>query len=271
MGARPERFRDFLKISDRFHNLTGDFQFWRGFMRNLGLFGIIFVLAVGVTGAADIDTILAEKGDPITGGRAVSGSVLSVESVDDTDPAAVVINLVGENTSADNEYWDRVTVTMPAGWSIVSLNAEEVEPSSFYEFPTMAGTGTNVATWSKSDAPCSGLGFLRSGDTQDEARFIITVDTTGGAAGTVDLSYMIEGDNWGGDPHVVCSTTHACGYDSCYGTGIPTENPTDLRVTIQQPPTPTPVEAIPTTTNTGLFVLIGLVLGAGVLVLMRRS
>jgi hypothetical protein len=225
---------------------------------------------VGAAAAADWDVIIAEKGEPIPGGRSISGSVLTVESVDDTDPSNVVISLLGENVSTDLEYWDLVTVELPAAWSIVSLNAEEVEAGSFYEFPTMAGVGTNVGTWSKSDAGCSGLGFLRSADVNDLARFILTVNSNG-VGGAVTVSYMIEGDSWGSSPHVVCSTSSACGYDACFGAVTP-EATTDLTMTIQQPqPTPVPYTGIPTTSTVGLMVLIGMILAAGVFLLIRRS
>lgn len=241
-------------------------------MRKMSLVAIFVLTIASFTGAADITEIIAEKGDQNPQIEGLTGCELIVESVDDTDPANVVIALVGENTSDDLEYWDRVTVELPAAWSIVSLAAEEIEATSFYEFPTMAGAGTNIGTWYKSDAPCSGLGFLRSSDTQDQARFILTVNTNG-VGGTVDVAYMIEGDNWGADPHVVCSASSPCAFDACYGMITPA-TATDLSVTVavtQPTPTPTPVEAIPTNTNMGLVVLIGILMAAGAILIIRRS
>jgi hypothetical protein len=238
----------------------------------MSLVAIMVVGFASFAGAADIAEITAEKGDQNPQTEGLTGSVLVVESVDDTDPANVVIALTGENTSTDMEYWDRVTVELPAAWSIVSLDAEEIEATSFYEFPTMAGVGTNVGTWYKSDAPCSNLGFLRSSDTQDHARFILTVNTNG-VGGTVDVVFMIEGDSWGADPHVICSASSPCSFDGCYGMITPA-TATDLSVTVavaQPTPTPTPVEAIPTNTNMGLVVLIGILMAAGAILILRRS
>jgi len=241
-------------------------------MRKMYLVAIIVLTVASFAGAADLAEIRAEKGDQNPQIEGLTGSELIVESVDDTDPANVVISLTGENTSTDMEYWDRLTVELPTEWSIVSLDAEEIEAASFYEFPTMAGTGTNIGSWYKSNAPCSNLGFLRDADVDDHARFILTVNTNG-VGGTVDLTYMIEGDNYGAEPHVVCSTTSPCAYDACY----PTTSPgvaSDLVVTVavaQPTPTPTPVEAIPTNTNMGLVVLIGILMAAGAILIIRRS
>jgi hypothetical protein len=241
-------------------------------MRRIFLCCIAVVLASAVVGAQGFDEIVAIKGEPILDGRGIDTSTVTLESVNDADLSNVVINLIGENGSSDAEWWNRLTVELPVGWSIVSLDVEDAEPGSLYSTPTGTGVGTNVAGWYANDPPCGGFGFLLSADTNDEARFIITVDTTGGAGGQVTIPYMIEGDTWGSDPHVICSTTSGCGYDACYGSAVTGTAP-DVSATVQQPPTPTPtpIEAIPTTTNVGLFVLIGLVLGAGVLVLMRRS
>lgn len=239
-------------------------------MRRLSFVAIVMLSVASLVGAANPGEIIAEKGDQSPGIEGISGCVLVVESVDDTDPANVVIALTGENISADSEYWDRVSVELPAAWSIVSLAAEEIEPTSFYEFPTMAGVGTNVGTWSKSDYPCSGLGFLRSATANNHARFTLTVNSNG-VGGTVTLTYMVEGDLWGAEPHVVCSTTSPCGYDACFGTTTP-QTTTDLSVdvTVQQP-TPTPEQAIPTNTGTGLLILIGILMAAGAILIMRRS
>jgi len=233
---------------------------------------IMMLSIASLVGAADPAQIAVEKGNEPIQIDGIAGCQLVVESVDDTDPANVVIALTGENVSADFEYWDQLTVELPAAWSIVNLGAEEIEAGSFYEFPSMAGIGTNVGTWYKSDAPCSGLGFLRSADATNSARFILTVNTNG-VGGTVDVAYMIEGDSWGAEPHVVCSTTSPCGYDTCYGSTTP-EATTDLSidVTVQQPtPTPTPEQAIPTNTGTGLVILIGILMVAGAILIMRRS
>lgn len=241
-------------------------------MGKMSLFAIVVLSVASFVGAASPDQIIAEKGQQSPGIDGISGCMLVVESVDDTDPANVVIALTGENISADSEYWDRVSVELPAAWSIVSLAAEEVEPTSFYEFPTMAGVGTNVGTWSKSNYPCSGLGFLRSAAANNHARFILTVDSNG-VGGTVTLTYMIEGDLWGAEPHVVCSATSPCGFNACFGATTP-EATTDLTVdvTAQQPtPTPTPEQAIPTNTGTGLVILIGILMAAGAILIMRRS
>jgi len=241
-------------------------------MRKMSLVAIIVLTVASFAGAADLAEIRAEKGDQNPQIEGLTGCELIVESVDDTDPANVVIALTGENTSADLEYWDRVTVELPAAWSIVGLAAEEVEVDSFYEFPTMAGIGTNAGSWYKSDAPCSSLGFLRTSDVNDHARFILTVNTNG-VGGTVDLTYMIEGDSYGAEPHVVCSTTSPCAYDGCYSTTSPGMT-SDLAVTVavaQPTPTPTPVEAIPTNTNMGLVVLIGVLMAAGAILIIRRS
>ncbi len=241
-------------------------------MRRMGFVAIVILSVASFVGAADPGQIVAEKGDEHIQIDGITGCVLVVESVDDTDPANVVIALTGENISVDLEYWDRLTVELPAAWSIVSLGAEEVEATSFYEFPTMAGIGTNVGIWYKSDAPCSGLGFLRTQTANNHARFILTVNTNG-VGGTVPVAYMIEGDGYGADPHVVCSATSPCGYDACYGSTTP-ETTTDLSVdvTVQQPtPTPTPEQGIPTNTGTGLVILIGILMAAGAVLIMRRS
>lgn len=239
-------------------------------MRRMSVVAIMVLGVVSFAGAADIDEIIAEKGDQNVAVEGIAGCQLLVESVDDTDPAAVVIALTGENISADYEYWDRLTVALPAAWSIVSLNAEEIEASSFYEFPTMAGVGTNIGVWYKSDAPCSGLGFLRSADSTNHARFILTVNTNS-VGGTVDVTYMIEGDGYNAEPHVVCSTTSPCAFDACYGATTP-DTTADLSVTVTgAQPTPTPVEAIPTNTNMGLIILIGILMVAGAILIVRRS
>lgn len=153
---------------------------------------------------------------PLPDGQNVTiiGSTLVLDSIAQSGDN-VTINLHGTCVSSDVEWWDQLTVYLPDGWVINSLDVTEVEAGSLNVVPAMSGVGTNVARWTDDGYPCSGLGFLESADASNEAIFTINATAAPGPS-SVDLSFTIEGDHWvGGTESVICSTTSPCVWDPC--------------------------------------------------------
>ncbi|MCB1041884.1 MAG: hypothetical protein KDC35_03035 [Acidobacteria bacterium] len=203
---------------------------------------------------------LIDHGLPIpTGTRSITGSTLMVQSYSQAGPN-FTLELLGTCVSPNVEWWDQLTVYLPAGFVIDSLSVADVIAGSLNETPAMTGVGTNVARWTDSGYPCGGLGFLESGAT-NQALFTITGTAAG--AGSLPIAFTIEGDYWQmGTESVICSATSPCTFDACLGQNTPI-TATDLTIRVDA--------SVPTLGTWGLIAFIGLVGGLAMFVIRRKA
>jgi len=193
--------------------------------------------------------------------RSILGSSLVLDSYTEHGDGTATFVLHGTAESDNIEWWDKLTVTFPAGFEIISLDVVDLEAGSLNSTPIMSGVGTNVAEYEVDGYPCSGLGFLETADTSDEALFTIVVDQ-GAASGMQVASFTIEGDNWqGGTDSVVCSTSSPCIFDACLGTQSPS-SALDISFNVTL--------SVPTMSEWGL-ILLGLVMVISAVILMRKK
>ncbi len=142
------------------------------------------------------------------GDRNISGSTLVYTSHTMNSPTDVDVVFTATNASTDFEYLDQVTITLPAPWTVVSVTAGD--------FDATGGDGTSQATATDSGYPCSGLGKSCSGGCD----ITVKINPNGNMDPGVPVTWMIEGDFWGADLHVVCSVGDSCVPDVCYGGSI---------------------------------------------------
>ncbi len=144
-------------------------------------------------------TFAGAQTDNLNGSTVVLDS-FTYNSDSDVD---LVFSALQVTTSA--EWFDGVTINLPAGWSIVSLSSTN--------FDTTAGVGTTSAQFSFSGGPCSGFGI----DCDPACVLNVKVDTGGNTAPGVPATWMVYGDTWGAVPDsVMCSVNDPCAADACY-------------------------------------------------------
>jgi len=193
------------------------------------------------------------------GPRSIVGSTLVLDSVNAVGNNVDLVFL-GTNNSGTTEWWDQLTIYLPAGWTINTIGVADAIPGSLNETPATSGVGTNVATWSDSGYPCSGFGFLESTDNQA----FFTINANFPVGGMVDFAFTIEGDNWqDGTESVICSTTSPCTFDACL-LNQTVSTVADISAQVGAP------SQIPTLSQWGLIAFLALLAGAA-LVMMRRQ
>lgn len=160
-------------------------------MKRVGVLLVVFVVVAAVSSAQ--------------GTRDLNGSSITFDSYVLLGPTDLQLNFTGTQVTTSTEWFDRVTIRLPAAWVISSATTTSGA--------TAGGVGTNVATFSDSGYPCSGFGFnCGSGCT-----FVVHVNPNG-VLTSQDLTWMIEGDTWNNTPDsVICSVGDPCDdYDACY-------------------------------------------------------
>ena len=205
--------------------------------------------------------ILSHGGTIPTGtNRTISGSTLVMATQTDNGAGVYTVELIGTCVSSNTEWWDRLTVTLPAGFSITSASAVEILAGSFQEDP-LIGIAGNTVTFSDSGFPCSGFGFLNNGVGANQGLFTVTFNSNG-AIGTFPLTYMIEGDHWqGGTESVICSTSSICNFNTCVDPGtVPIIAP-DVNLTLI---------SVPTLGEWGLIAFVMLLAVSGVFFMRRK-
>jgi len=138
------------------------------------------------------------------GVRDINGSDVVFDSYIDLGPTDLQLNFTATQVTTSTEWFDQVTLTLPAAWTINSATSTD--------FDSTGGFGTNVATFSDSGYPCSGLGK----DCGSGCVLVVHVNPNG-VYSSQNITWMIEGDTYtsvGGS--VICSPGDTCGYDVCY-------------------------------------------------------
>ena len=158
-------------------------------------------------------------------GRDIAGSDVVYVSHTENSPTDVDVVFLATQVTSNIEYFDRVTINLPAPWTVVSVTAPD--------FSATGGTGTGQATASDDGYPCSGFGVNCDGGC------IITVkiNPNGNMDPGVPVTWMIEGDAWqDSPPTVLCSTSDPCSHDACYDAWTPDQTGLDIDMV------PVPVE-----------------------------
>lgn len=141
--------------------------------------------------------------------RDLDGSTVVYTSQDDTDPNAVIVVFTATQVSVSTEWFQRVTLNLPAPWTIVSVASS---------FDVSAGVGTATATFSDdayATGPCGGVGE----NCGAGCLLTVVINPNGNPAPGLPVTWMVEGDTWGTAPNsVICSTSDPCSHDACYDT-----------------------------------------------------
>lgn len=168
-----------------------------------------FLLALCLAGPA----LLAQQRNP---DRSIAGSTMTLDSIVPSGPH-FVLNFTVTRVSPDTTWLNGITIRMNAPWEVLSLTSV---PSA----GATSGVGTPTARFTHATNMCNEYGW---GGTAT-----ISVTLTIDAHGDLNpqtLTYMLQGDDWGADPQIVCSPTDPCNdYDACYGAQTPNIAPTDL-------------------------------------------
>jgi hypothetical protein len=164
------------------------------------------------------------------------------------------------NGSDDAEWMRDIQFTFPADFSIVSMSDAAGPSDSGDHAWVTSGTGTNVAHWSEGD--CTGYGEMWGGS---DHYFCAVVDVPDTVSGTQTITYNMEGDGWGSEPHKVCSPGDACAEFCPDGTGVETAA-SDLTIEegiVQE-------RRVPTLSTVGIGLMVLVLAGAAILVIRRR-
>jgi hypothetical protein len=137
----------------------------------------------------------------------LNGSSISYDGYTYNGPADVDLFFTATQVTTTTEWFDRISITFPAPWVVVSVTAAD--------FDVTGGVGTATATAADSGYPCSGFGK----DCGLGCSMTVKINPNGVMDPGTPVTWMLEGDTWNLTPDsVICSVSDACSYDACYAT-----------------------------------------------------
>ncbi len=138
----------------------------------------------------------------------INGSGVVLDSFTYNSATDVDLFFTATQGTSNAEWFDVVTINLPAAWTIVSLTS--------LDFDTPSGVGTNSAVFAYSGGPCSGFGI----NCGAGCALTVKINPNGAMTPGVDATWMLEGDTWGAPnpDSVICSASDPCAFDACYAT-----------------------------------------------------
>ncbi|MCA9786220.1 MAG: S8 family serine peptidase [Candidatus Cloacimonetes bacterium] len=154
--------------------------------------------------------------EPVQALRDMTGSLLEVPQTSYSSTDTLVLDLSALNGSADQEWMAAVTLELPTGVTVISASnlVSDVEETRFLSWDGI--NGASVVHWIDQDG---GWGNIFP---SEHALGRIFLDASG-ASGSIEFTWTIEGDVFGGEPHTV---TGGFGLDPS-GPGISVGQPLD--------------------------------------------